>query len=107
MSEQFIHVVFSNPIAVMRCLESAAPAAAVWASEGRDCTSLSRIIVSQHYLTDHVWGAKHGVLNSASAALGLITIALILNQVAEIILDVLAARPAFNIVAKATWKYAY
>ena len=47
------------------------------------------------------------VLKSASAALANATTAVTSKIVAEIILDVLAARPAFNIVDKAIWKYAY
>ena len=47
------------------------------------------------------------VLKSASAALANATPAVTSEIVAEIILDVLAARPAFNIVGKAIWKNAY
>ena len=107
MTNHFIYVVLSLPVAVMRCLESAAQVGAVWACEGRDCRSLSVIIVSQDKTTEPIWVTLHGVLISASAALGIISSAIIIVIVAEIILDVLAARPAFNIAAEASWKYAY
>ena len=103
----FNNVVLSLPVAVIRCLESAAQVGAVWACEGRDCRSLSVIIVSQDKTTEPIWVTLHGVLISASAALGIISSAIIIVIVAEIILDVLAARPAFNIVGKAIWKNAY
>ena len=107
MTNHFIYVVLSLPVAVMRCLESAAQVGAVLASEGRDCRSLSVIIVSQENALEPIWVTLHGVLISASAALGIISSAIIIVIVAEIILDVLAARPAFNIAAEASWKYAF
>ena len=107
MTKNFINVVLSLPVAVIRCLESAAQVGAVLASEGRDCRSLSIIIVSQENALEPIWVTLHGVVISASATLATTSSAIIIEIVAEIILDVLAARPAFNIATEAIWKYAY